>query len=77
MTICKIVDDKREISAVYQLNDESAYIVGKGNITAIKPYDENGEYAPFTWLAIFKGEQIAIRIPANAVEIHYALGVTS
>ena len=73
MEIKTIFEDEREISAIhksddYQTND---YAVGKGGVTKIIPYREKGEYDYLTFLAIFRGEDIAVRLPANGLAIFY------
>ena len=67
---CQMLEDEREIEQIFY-EDGSDVNVGDSGVTAIKAYGEHGLYCNLPWLAIYKGDEIARRIPANFVEIHY------
>ena len=68
--IKKIFEDEREIKGIYSDEGREGWTVGK-TVTKIIPYQENGEMAPITWLAVYKNENIIVRIAARGVQIHY------
>ncbi len=63
----KIIEDKREIRAVWQ-PDETSYKVGEGGVTRIKPYREDGGLGPTAWLKVEKGCHLFARINCAHVE---------
>jgi len=68
----RIFDDTRKISAIHFDDVEgSSFTVGTFGITAIVAYRENGEMDNVPWLAIYKGDDIYQRLPANRVRIVY------
>jgi hypothetical protein len=72
MTILE--QDKRPIVTIEELGRTEGYYiwtVGRNGITKIEPYGENGHMAPIPWLAIWKGEEITARVPADKFVIHY------
>jgi hypothetical protein len=64
--------DKRPIKSVtYDDAEGSCWIVGSGGCTKIVPYDECGAMAPFPMLAVFVGDEIKARVPAEKVTVIY------
>jgi hypothetical protein len=70
----KMLDDKREVSAVIWANGNAWFRVGKHGTTAIKLYPETGPMGWVPWIAIYKGDVISDRIDAAGKEIEYAEG---
>lgn len=70
-----IMHDAREIREIHLSGDyqTDAYEVGKYGVTKIIPYEESGEYSLLTFLAIYKGEDIAVRLPARNMVIYYKI----
>jgi hypothetical protein len=67
-TIVKTLDDKRPIYWVgtpTNWEGEAEFMVGQGGVTKILAYGENGEMAEVTWLAIYQGEGVWVRLPAS------------
>ena len=71
--IVRILDDKREISRIV-FPDLSVIGVGLNGITKISPYEENGQMACVTWLAIYKGEFLWQRVDSVGLSIQYKEG---
>lgn len=64
--------DERPIMAIlWPDNDESHFRVGQSGVTKIVAYDESGHMAYVPWLAVFKGDEIVLRCPADQVAISY------
>ena len=67
------MEDTREIRHVYTMN-KSSYSVGRdvglaeGVITSIKPYEELGNGAPATFLAIYVDDELYTRINILSAE---------
>lgn len=70
MTIIdSLVNDTRLIQFVTTAGDGGEFMaVGKEGITKIAPYTENGQMAAVPWLAIYKGDDIIVRVNCAAVE---------
>jgi hypothetical protein len=72
----RIVDDDRLIRRAWSL---PPYPVGAtvglpldDPVTRIEPYEENGEMAPVTWLRVWRGVRLVLRLNASLmVEIDY------
>lgn len=62
--------DTRPIKQILWPSDEGA-MVGVHGVTKIEAYDESGHMACIPWLAVFNGEEIAMRVPADQVTIQY------
>lgn len=45
--------------------------VGVSGVTKIVAYDESGHMSNIPWLAVFKGDEIALRTAADHVAINY------
>jgi hypothetical protein len=45
--------------------------VGQNGVTKIEAYDENGSMSHVPWLAVFKGDEIVSRVPADQVMVSY------
>ena len=71
MIVPKLIDDPRPIhwaeSASSRCQGELGAAVGGDGVTRIVPYEENGQMAPVTWLAVYKGDEIVARL--NAAEM--------
>ena len=65
----KMVQDKRFIDRLGTPDDPYAWLVGIEKVTAIVPYEENGEYAAQPWFAIYEGEHLAYRVNGKYVEV--------
>lgn len=77
-----IMQDMRPIKQ-FLFDDGERHAVGFLGVTKIIPYEENGELAPYTWLAVYvrespkpqhlvsSNEVIKFRVPANKVSIEY------
>ena len=73
MEINTMLDDKREIKAIYFNDAEgTCYTVGSYECDAIKTYGEPGMHCNLPFLAIYKKGEIHSRIPAHTVQITYA-----
>lgn len=68
---CTIVDDKREIERIDWNDDQGGFLVGSCGVTAIVAYGEPGPHCHLPWLAVYEGEQIRSRVPAEQVQITY------
>lgn len=64
-------DDRPITSAI---GERGNFGVGELGVTKIVAYDEYGDQAFIPWLAIFKGDSIAIRCPARDMTISYETG---
>ncbi len=77
LTIDQIIQDKRPIKMIVWFNDEPTEVGGpcaahdKRIVTKIMPYGESGEYALVPWFAVFAGDEIVGRVPANQVAVYY------
>ncbi len=72
----RIIDDKRSIERAWSASpDEVGATVGwplDDPVTKIEPYEENGEMAAVTWLRVWKGDRLVLRLNASfMVEIDY------
>ncbi|WP_419797279.1 MAG: hypothetical protein ACNI26_13220 [Terasakiella sp.] len=65
-----MLEDDRPILAAY-FSEEDYSKVGECGVTKIIAYGENGHMATIPWLAVYIGDDIARRIPAQMVEIVY------
>ncbi len=66
LVVPDILHDDREISAVF--DGDSTWCVGGCGVTAIRAYGEPAIYGPVPWFAIYEGDNIIWRIPANGVQ---------
>lgn len=76
--LLKIAEDTREIVQIHATGDHqtSNYTVGQDGVTKIIPYSEYGEFSMLTFMAIYKGEEIAARLGAGNLHIYYKLQST-
>jgi hypothetical protein len=64
--------DDRPIVAIYwPVEGVAGFRVGECGTTRIEAYDESGHMANIPWLAVFKGDEIVCRVPADHVSVHY------
>jgi hypothetical protein len=65
--------DKREILAVHKAGDYQTedFQVGRHGVTKIESYQEHGEYDYLPFVAVYKGDFLAVRVPAMNLTIHY------
>ena len=64
--------DTRPIKAIaWDDAEQSHFKVGQSGVTRIEAYDENGSMSFVPWLAVFKGDDIVHRCPADQVSIGY------
>ena len=70
----ELTKDERTIKSVWFLNEGGGgYEVGdRFGTTKITAYAESGHMAMIPWIAIWKGNEISVRVTAEAVIIHYA-----
>ena len=62
--------DKREIASIEWPDGGRMLGIGSDGVTAIRAYEE-GDYYCTRWLAVFSGEVLMARVPANHVTIYY------
>lgn len=62
----RIIDDVREISSIF--DGPWSARVGEAGVTSIIPYEENGEMAAVTWFAVYRGNNIWLRVRATGVQ---------
>lgn len=70
-----IVHDTRPIKSAWSYFERSQVgaAVGTNGVTRIEAYTENGQLALVTWLMVWKGDFLAMRLNAAHVhEINYA-----
>lgn len=63
--------DPRPIRQINVAGDMQAWFVSHPPGIRIEAYDENGSMAAVPWIAVFRGDDIIARIPAQQVSIHY------
>lgn len=64
--------DPRPIQAIYwPAEGDPGHRVGQGQCTRIEAYDECGSMSHVPWIAVFFGEVIAARVPADQVTVVY------
>lgn len=67
-----IVEDDRPITAIHWDDEDGSVLsVGDFGVTKIVAYGEPAEYCLVPWIAVYKGEEIAQRIPAKVIRIVY------
>ena len=72
MVANRIINDPRPIQCVWEVFTKSyAWTVGTDGVTAIVPYQEPGQGAMVTWMAVYAGDTIVARMPAAAMGIYY------
>ena len=72
-SVAMIIDDPRPIVGLYQERDaDGSWRVGHLGTTKIVPYNECGQGSYVIWFAIYKGENIAMRVPGHWVAVEYA-----
>lgn len=64
-----IIDDKRPIALIFK--DASLYSVGQNGITKIEVYQEPGSMAMTNWAAIFRGDNLWIRVDLSGWGVAY------
>ena len=69
MSVLRIIQDERPIDNI--LADDWMASVHLDGVTAIVPYEECGEMAHVTWLAVYVDDEIKYRIPARLCQIEY------
>ena len=68
----KILEDKTPIVGIHFDHAQLSVYVGGGlDVTKIEAYPENGQMAEVPWIAVWKGDNILYRIPANLCRIEY------
>ena len=60
-----------QMTALVELEGEPGWRVGSSGVTAIVAYDEYGEFAMLPWVAVYRGDEIIVRVPAQQVSVHY------
>lgn len=72
MPVCEMLKDNRQI---VQVNDDRAcvthFILGVNGVTKLELYEERGLTDWIPYLAVFKGDEIAVRMPASGLTIFY------
>ena len=64
--------DDRLIHAVYwPAENGGGFTVGQCNVTRLEAYDERGSMSHVPWIAVFCGDEIYARVPADQVSIYY------
>lgn len=67
----RVMDDTSTIKSAWGEGQTGA-TVGMAGVTRIEPYEENGQMAPVTWLAVFRGDTVVARLNmAGMTEIRY------
>lgn len=73
MTIRKLIDDERPILSAWGVDMQTGATVGQRSVSAIKPYEENGQMAAVTWLAVYVDDEVVARLNIGQMtEIRYA-----
>jgi hypothetical protein len=74
MKILTAYEDERPIHGVESIAhpEEHGWAVGVDGVTKIVIYAEFGQQAYVPWLAIYKGDAIAVRLDAAGMVIRYA-----
>jgi len=69
-----VLEDMRKIKALHcDLGEEThSFFVGEGGITRIEAYAENGHMALVPWFAVYKGEEIAVRMDGLGKTVCYS-----
>ena len=62
--------EKQSISSIVW-PDDTFFRVGVLGVTRIEAYDEFGDQCMVPWLAVYKGDTIRARVPANQVLVNY------
>ena len=65
-----ILGDGRTITAIFW-PDDTMHRVGEFGVTEIKAYGEPGHYALVPWFAVYKGDALVSRVPADQVAVWY------
>ena len=64
--------DEREIAAIYWPQEgDPGHRVGEAGCTKIEAYDESGSHSYIPMLAVWRGDVIVARVPADQVSVHY------
>ena len=75
LTIMTVLDDPRPIDSIHWDEEgDPNFTVGRQGVTEIRAYGEPGEHCFLPWLAVFIGERIICRVPAQQVLISYYQG---
>lgn len=68
-----ILEDEREIRAIYWNDTHNTNLIVGGQIEKIIAYGENGMHCSLPYIAVYSGSEIVRRVPAWQVEIEYKL----
>lgn len=69
----KLGQDRRQIRSIsWDDADGSSFSVGQSGVTKIEAYEEYGEQCMIPWLAVYRGDEVAARVPAHKVSVFYA-----
>lgn len=71
MEFPKILDDKRSVFALTNRDGAPIFQIGQQSVTEIAAYGEPGPYCELPFFAVLKGEEVAARVPAEAVMAIY------
>lgn len=65
--------DQRAIHSIEDLSKKDGlfFMVGVNGTTAIEIYGEPGNFSMIPYLAVYRGDEILLRAPAQAFAIHY------
>lgn len=70
--LTELSQDTRPIHSIhFDDPDETCFVVGSSQVTDIKPYDEKGVGDWEPWLAVYRGDEIWVRLAARKVMIFY------
>lgn len=68
----ELTRDKQVIRAIRGVHrDHFNFEVGQAGVTLIDAYDECGSMSNVPWIAVYVGEKIICRLPADAVAIYF------
>ena len=70
----ELTKDPRPITEVHWIAGSGGHSIGYHGVTKIEAYCECGHWSMIPWIAVYKGDQIWIRFPADAVSIYYKVG---
>ena len=69
--IKNILEDDREIAAIYDDREYFCHRVECDDVTKIAAYAEVGQAAYVPWFAVYQGSEIIYRAPASMVIVEY------
>ncbi len=76
MNVPEILEDDREINAIW-IDDQWGWVVEEPRVshdvcTGIIAYGEPGQHCLLPWFAVYNGDDIVARVPAQqCTEVHY------